>query len=34
VAATRRAETVLGWRPRYTDLDEIVRTAWEWHRRR
>lgn len=34
VAATQRAEQVLGWRPRYTDLDEIVRTAWEWHRRR
>jgi UDP-glucose 4-epimerase len=22
----------LGWEPRYTDLDRIVRTAWAWHR--
>ncbi len=23
----------LGWRPRYTELEKIVATAWEWHRR-
>ena len=23
----------LGWSPRYPDIREIVRTAWEWHRR-
>jgi UDP-glucose 4-epimerase len=22
----------LGWQPRYTDLDEIVASAWKWHR--
>ena len=22
----------LGWQPRYTDLDEIIATAWRWHR--
>ena len=22
----------LGWRPRFADLDTILRTAWEWHR--
>ena len=23
----------LGWSPRYPDIRDIVRTAWEWHRR-
>ncbi len=25
-------ERELRWRPRYTDLDDTVRTAWDWHR--
>ena len=32
VADCRRASAVLGWQPRYADLGEIVRTAWEWRR--
>src|SRR5579862_2152306 len=31
VADSRRARTVLGWKPCCTDLDEIVRSAWKWH---
>ncbi len=31
VASCDKAQAELGWRPRYTDLDEIVRTAWAWH---
>jgi UDP-glucose-4-epimerase GalE len=31
VANARRAARVLGWKPRYTDLDEMVETAWRWH---
>jgi len=31
VANARKAEQVLGWTPRYTDLNEIVETAWRWH---
>jgi len=23
----------LGWSPRYTDIREIVLTAWKWHQR-
>jgi UDP-glucose-4-epimerase GalE len=34
VADAGRAEAVLGWRPRMSDLDSIVRTAWNWHRER
>jgi UDP-glucose 4-epimerase len=25
--------TKLGWKPKYPDLADIMRTAWEWHRR-
>ena len=31
VASARRAGEVLGWAPEYTSLEDIVRTAWEWH---
>lgn len=34
VADARRAGEVLGWRPRMSDLETIVRTAWEWHKGR
>jgi UDP-glucose 4-epimerase len=34
VASSERAGEELGWRPKYTELDEIVRTAWVWHRKR
>ncbi len=34
VASADQARSLLGWQPRYTDLDSIIRTAWEWHRRR
>ena len=34
VASSAKAMRELGWKPRYTDLDEIVRTAWIWHQKR
>jgi UDP-glucose 4-epimerase len=34
VASSARAIKELGWKPRYTKLDDIVRTAWLWHRKR
>jgi UDP-glucose 4-epimerase len=33
VASSARATRELGWKTRYTELDEIVRTAWLWHRK-
>jgi UDP-glucose 4-epimerase len=33
VARAERARSVLGWTPRYDDLDTIVRTALEWERK-
>jgi UDP-glucose 4-epimerase len=32
VAAPQRAAAVLGWRPRRSSLDEILTSAWRWHR--
>jgi UDP-glucose 4-epimerase len=32
IASSERIRRELGWQPRFTDLEEIVRSAWEWHR--
>jgi UDP-glucose 4-epimerase len=34
VASSEKAIRELGWKPRYTQLDEIIRTAWIWHQKR
>jgi UDP-glucose 4-epimerase len=34
VASSEKAIRELGWKPRYTQLDEILRTAWDWHQKR
>jgi len=31
-AAAHKAYTELHWKPRFSDLETIVRTAWGWHR--
>jgi UDP-glucose-4-epimerase GalE len=32
VAAPGKAMKELGWKPRYPELEQIVETAWNWHR--
>jgi UDP-glucose 4-epimerase len=34
VASSDKAIRELGWKPRYTQLDDIIRTAWIWHQKR
>ncbi len=34
VASSEKAIRELGWKPRYTELDDIIRTAWIWHQKR
>ncbi|KYH32780.1 hypothetical protein [Neomoorella mulderi] len=34
VASAGKAMAELGWQPRYTELEDIIATAWHWHRRR
>lgn len=30
IADSTKALEVLGWKPRYTDIESIIKTAWEW----
>ena len=32
IASSEKAKQVLGWDPKYTDIDYIIKTAWAWHR--
>ena len=34
ISNSKRAASELQWRPRITALDDIISTAWEWHKRR
>jgi len=34
VASSEKAIRDLGWKPSYTKLDDIIRTAWIWHQKR
>ena len=34
VASSAKAIRELGWKPAYSKLDDIVRTAWIWHQKR
>lgn len=34
VGSSDKAQKILGWRPQYPDLKEIVTHAWQWHQRR
>lgn len=31
IADSRRARAELGWEPRYPAIEQIIRSAWEWH---
>ena len=33
VASADKARKELGWQPRFPRLEDIVRTAWDWHLR-
>lgn len=33
-ADNRKAQEILGWKPQYTDIEDIIRTAWNWETRR
>jgi UDP-glucose 4-epimerase len=34
IAGSAKIENELGWKPKYTQLDDIMQSAWEWHQRR
>lgn len=31
VASSDKAKRVLGWKPKFTDIDDIIKSAWKWH---
>ena len=31
VASSDKAKAVLGWQPKYTNVESIIETAWKWH---
>lgn len=32
IASSDKAKSVLGWNPKYDDLEYIISTAWNWHK--
>lgn len=32
IASSEKAQSVLGWKPEHADLEEIIATAWNWHK--
>ena len=32
IASSEKAKQVLGWKPAHADLEEIIATAWKWHK--
>ena len=31
VASSDKAKEILGWQPKYTNINDIIKTAWDWH---
>jgi UDP-glucose 4-epimerase len=31
VASAEKAERILGWKPVQSDVDSVIRSAWNWH---
>ncbi len=32
IASSEKARTILGWNPEHADLEEIIESAWNWHK--
>lgn len=32
IASSEKAQRTLGWKPRYTKMEDIIKTAWNWHK--
>jgi UDP-glucose 4-epimerase len=32
IASSEKARKILGWKPKYDDIEKIISTAWNWHK--
>ncbi|MCT7840853.1 MAG: UDP-glucose 4-epimerase GalE, partial [Lactobacillus crispatus] len=32
VADSTKARTILGWKPKHESVDDVIATAWNWHK--
>jgi UDP-glucose 4-epimerase len=33
IGSSAKAKKIIGWSPKYTKLDDIIETAWKWHKK-
>jgi len=33
VGSSDKIKKTLGWSPKYANIDDIIKTAWEWHKK-
>lgn len=33
IASSEKAQRILGWKPKYADVEAVIGTAWNWHRK-
>ncbi|MDD6699096.1 UDP-glucose 4-epimerase GalE [uncultured Selenomonas sp.] len=33
IASSEKAKKILGWKPRYTNVEQVIGTAWTWHQK-
>jgi UDP-glucose 4-epimerase len=31
IASSEKAQSILGWKPKYESLEDIITSAWKWH---
>ena len=32
IASSQKAKDILGWKPQHDSLEEIIESAWRWHK--
>ena len=33
IASSKKAKEILGWKPEHDSLEEIIQSAWNWHKK-
>ncbi len=33
IASSEKAHKILGWNPKFTDVEVVIKTAWNWHKK-